>query len=258
MFRRFQLTSRFQSNSCLLLLTTTTNSINNNNTNLNFSRRFQTETATAATTTSPETQPASAPPKRKTIVTKPSSSINNVTLTGVIHDVQVGYVFETRVTQFVLTTTSIDTTHYNNGSNSGNNNASNNTDCVVEKDHHTIRCFGEPFADDIAARIKEGSVVCCNGRLRLNPQLEQSCGKHFYFPYVHIEPPFGSVAIVHGDHRRPPKMVATQQQQQQGGIGDDSTSSGGGSSSIPVAAAASTSATATTTTSANTPSEESN
>ena len=118
-------------------------------------------------------------------------SVNSVTLVGVVHDVQTGYVFEDPVTQFCVTTTSIDTTNPVQ-------------ECVVEKDHHTIRCFGEAFSQDVKNRIKEGNVVCVSGRLRLNPQLEPSCNKHFYFPYVHVQPPHGQVALVHADRKKPP------------------------------------------------------
>jgi hypothetical protein len=151
---------------------------------------------------------------------KPSTSINNVTLVGVVHDIQLGYVYETRVCQFVITTTSIDTTNPAQ-------------DCVVEKDHHTIRCFGESFAEEMHSRLKEGAVVCTSGRLRLNPQLEQSCGKHFYFPYVHVEPPFGSVSVVHGDHRRPPST------------NNSNSNSNNNNSQIPVAAASAPSTSST-------------
>jgi hypothetical protein len=123
-----------------------------------------------------------------------AKSVNSVTLVGVVHDIQTGYVFEDPVTQFTLTTTSIDTTNPVQ-------------ECVVEKDHHTVRCFGEEFAGDIKGRLKDGNVVCVNGRLRLNPQLEPACNKHFYFPFVHVTPPHGNVAVVHGDRRKPPAMV---------------------------------------------------
>jgi hypothetical protein len=121
-------------------------------------------------------------------------TVNNVTLVGVVHDIQNGFVFENAVTQFTLTTTSLDTT-------------SAAQECLVEKDHHTIRCFGEAFSAEVKGKIKEGNVICINGKLRLNPQLESSCNKYFYFPYVHVEPPFGSLSIVHGDRRKPPETV---------------------------------------------------
>jgi hypothetical protein len=122
-----------------------------------------------------------------------AKSINNVTLVGVVHDIQSGYVYEDAVTQFTLTTTSIDTSQGGSGS-----------ECVIEKDHHTIRCFGDSFSADVKNRIKEGNVVCVNGRLRMNPQLEQSCNKHFYFPFVHVQPPNGNIAVIHGDRRKAP------------------------------------------------------
>jgi hypothetical protein len=115
-----------------------------------------------------------------------------VTLVGVVHDIQTGYVYEDAVTQFTLTTTSIDTS------------LGGASECVIEKDHHTIRCFGDSFSADIKNRIKEGNVVAVNGRLRMNPQLEQSCNKHFYFPFVHVQPPNGNVAVIHSDRRKVP------------------------------------------------------
>lgn len=118
-------------------------------------------------------------------------SINSVTLIGVAHDIQSGYVFEDAVTQFTVTTTSLDTTHADQ-------------ECVVEKDHHTVRCFGEVFAQDVRARVKEGNIVCVNGRLRLNPQLEPSSNKYYYFPYIQVQPPHGQVSVVYGDRRSPP------------------------------------------------------
>jgi hypothetical protein len=121
-------------------------------------------------------------------------SVNSLTLVGVVHDIQTGYVYEDPVTQFTLTTTSIDTTNPLQ-------------ECVVEKDHHTIRCFGEEFSADVKSRIQEGNVVCVSGRLRLNPQLEPSCNKHFYFPFLHVAPPHGQVAVVHGDRRKPPAFA---------------------------------------------------
>ena len=70
-----------------------------------------------------------------------------------------------------------------------------------------VRCYGEAFASDIKQRLREGNVVCVTGRLRLNPQLEPQCNKYFYFPYIHVAPPHGSVAVVHGDRRKPPPMA---------------------------------------------------
>jgi hypothetical protein len=121
-----------------------------------------------------------------------AKSINNVTLVGVVHDIQSGYVFEDAVTQFTLTTTSIDSS------------LGSASECAIEKDHHTIRCFGDSFSADIKNRVKEGNIVCVNGRLRMNPQLEQSCNKHFYFPFVHVQPPNGNVAVIHSDRRKVP------------------------------------------------------
>ena len=121
-------------------------------------------------------------------------SINCVTLIGVVHDIQTGYVFEDAVTQFTLTTTSLDTTNPTQ-------------ECVVEKDHHTVRCFGDVFSQEVRAKLNEGNVVCVNGRLRLNPQLEPSCNKYYYFPYIQVQPPHGQVSVVYGDRRAPPAPV---------------------------------------------------
>ncbi|GET93138.1 mp18 RNA editing complex protein, putative [Leishmania tarentolae] len=120
-------------------------------------------------------------------------SINCVTLVGVVHDIQTGYVFEDAVTQFTLTTTSLDT-------------ANQAQDCVVEKDHHTVRCYGDVFSREVRAKLNEGSVVCVNGRLRLNPQMEPSCNKYYYFPYIQVQPPHGQVSVVY-DRRSPPSPV---------------------------------------------------
>lgn len=125
---------------------------------------------------------------------KTPKSVNSVSLVGVVHDIQNGFVYEDAVTQFTLTTTSIDTTNPLQ-------------ECVVEKDHHTIRCFGDEFSADVRSRIKEGCVACVSGRLRMNPQLEPSCNKHFYFPYIHVTPPHGQVAVVQGDRRKAPPMA---------------------------------------------------
>ncbi|KAG5489947.1 hypothetical protein JKF63_00065 [Porcisia hertigi] len=121
-------------------------------------------------------------------------SINCVTLVGVVHDIQTGYVFEDAVTQFTLTTTSLDT-------------ANQAQECVVEKDHHTVRCFGDVFSREVRSKLSEGSVVCVNGRLRLNPQMEPSCNKYYYFPYIQVQPPHGQVSVVYGDRRSPPSPV---------------------------------------------------
>ncbi|KAG8344669.1 MP18 RNA editing complex protein [Trypanosoma vivax] len=130
---------------------------------------------------------------RKTVA-RFCKSVNSVTLVGVVHDIQCGFVYEDAVTQFTLTTTSIDTTHPTQ-------------EVVVEKDHHTIRCFGELFSAEVKQKIKDGNVVCVNGRLRLSPQLEPSCNKHFYFPYIQVQPPHGQVAVIHGDRRTVPAPV---------------------------------------------------
>lgn len=122
--------------------------------------------------------------------------VNSVTLVGVVHDIQGGYVYEDSVTQFTLTTTSIDTTNPQQ-------------ECVVEKDHHTVRCFGDMFSAEVKAKLKEGNVVCVNGRLRLNPQSEPTCNKHFYFPFIHVQPPFGQVAVIHADRRKAPLPTPT-------------------------------------------------
>ncbi|AYU83419.1 KREPA6 [Leishmania donovani] len=121
-------------------------------------------------------------------------SINCVTLVGVVHDIQTGYVFEDAVTQFTLTTTSLDA-------------ANQAQECVVEKDHHTVRCYGDVFSREVRAKLSEGNVVCVNGRLRLNPQMEPSCNKYYYFPYIQVQPPHGQVSVVYGDRRSPPSPV---------------------------------------------------
>ncbi|AIO02210.1 MP18 RNA editing complex protein, putative [Leishmania panamensis] len=123
-------------------------------------------------------------------------SINCVTLVGVVHDIQTGYVFEDAVTQFTLTTTSLDT-------------ANQGEECVVEKDHHTVRCFGDVFSREVRSKLNEGNVVCVNGRLRLNPQVEPSCNRYYYFPYIQVQPPHGQVSVVYGDRRSPPSPVNT-------------------------------------------------
>lgn len=123
-----------------------------------------------------------------------AKSVNSVTLVGVVHDIQSGFVYEDPVTQFVVTTTSLDTTNPLQ-------------ECVVEKDHHTVRCFGEGMAAEMKTRLREGNVVCVTGRLRLNPQLEPACNKYFYYPYLHVSAANGSVAVVHGDRRKPPVMA---------------------------------------------------
>ena len=124
-----------------------------------------------------------------------TKTVNSVTLVGVVHDIQTGYVYEDAVTQFTLTTTSLDT-------------SSPGQECVVEKDHHAVRCFGEQFSAEIKDRIREGNVLCVNGRLRLNSQLEPSCNKYYYFPFIHVAPPHGSISIVHGDRRKAPVMAS--------------------------------------------------
>jgi hypothetical protein len=113
---------------------------------------------------------------------------------GVVHDIQSGFVFEDAVTQFTLTTTSLDTTNPTQ-------------ECVVEKDHHTVRCFGDVFSQEVRGKLSEGNVVCVNGRLRLNPQLEPACNKYYYFPYIQVQPPYGQVSVVYGDRRAPPQPV---------------------------------------------------
>ncbi|KAK7196699.1 MP18 RNA editing complex protein [Novymonas esmeraldas] len=144
-------------------------------------------------------------------------SINCVTLVGVVHDIQTGYVFEDAVTQFTLTTTSLDTTN-------------STQECVVEKDHHTVRCFGDVFSQEMRSKLAEGNVVCVNGRLRLNPQLESSCNKYYYFPYIQVQPPHGQVSVVYGDRRSPPAPVnaATGELNTTNNGSSSSSSSGGG------------------------------
>ncbi|KPI89240.1 putative MP18 RNA editing complex protein [Leptomonas seymouri] len=141
-------------------------------------------------------------------------SINCVTLVGVVHDIQTGYVFEDAVTQFTLTTTSLDTTNPTQ-------------ECVVEKDHHTVRCFGDVFSQEVRNKLSEGNVVCVNGRLRLNPQLEPSCNKYYYFPYIQVQPPHGQVSIVYGDRRAPPAPVNAVAGEVDNSSSTDETSGGG-------------------------------
>ncbi|KNH03802.1 MP18 RNA editing complex protein [Perkinsela sp. CCAP 1560/4] len=118
-------------------------------------------------------------------------SINHVTLVGVAHDVQSGFVYEDPVCQFTLSTSSLDTMI--NG---------RTNEAVLEKDHHTIRCFGEPFCTQVRQMIREGYVVVASGRLRLNPQMDPSTSKYHYFPYIHVSPPHGNVHVIHGDPKK--------------------------------------------------------
>eukprot|EP00760_Papus_ankaliazontas_P034546 PhM_4_TR7252/c0_g1_i1/m.95226/K03111/ssb; single-strand DNA-binding protein len=123
--------------------------------------------------------------------TSPLKSVNHVTLVGVAHDIQSGYVYEDPVCQFTLTTSALDT----------NVNGKTN-EAVLEKDHHTVRCFGEAFSAQVRQAIREGYVVAVSGKLRLNPQLEPSTSKHHYFPYIHVTSPHGQVHVVHGDPKK--------------------------------------------------------
>jgi hypothetical protein len=127
-------------------------------------------------------------------------SVNSLTLVGIVHDVQTGYVYEDPVTQFTLTTTAVDAT---------GRAASSDGNTVVEKDHHTVRCFGDAYSQEVRGLLREGQIVCVSGRLRLNPQLEPSCNKHFYFPYVHVEGPMGKVAVIHGERKKLVPVSAT-------------------------------------------------
>lgn len=150
-------------------------------------------------------------------------SINSVSLVGVAHDIQSGFVFEESVLQFTLTTTSLQTSEISPSLSSSPSSSSapgagsktsvsgSTTDCVVEKDHHVIRCFGELFSQEVQAKVKEGSVVCVNGRLRLNPQLEPSVNKYYYFPYIQVQPPHGQVSVVYSDRANPPQATEATQ-----------------------------------------------
>lgn len=140
-----------------------------------------------------------------------TSSINSVSLVGVAHDIQLGFVFEESVLQFTLTTTSLQTNAVvpplpggGTARPSHHGGVGGTEECVVEKDHHVIRCFGELFSQEVHQKIKEGSVVCINGRLRLNPQLEPSVNKYYYFPYIQVQPPYGQVAVIYTDRTSPP------------------------------------------------------
>ncbi|CAD2214152.1 MP18 RNA editing complex protein [Angomonas deanei] len=132
--------------------------------------------------------------------TRKVPSLNNVSLVGVIHDIQQGYVFEDAVCQFTLTTTNLE-----NGVVDSGNADSALTECVVEKDHHTIRCFGDVFSNEMKHKLKEGDVVCVSGRLRLNPQLDSAKNKYYYFPFVHVQPPHGQVSRLYSNRQTPPQ-----------------------------------------------------
>lgn len=153
--------------------------------------------------------------------TSGAPSINSVSLVGVAHDIQSGFVFEESVLQFTLTTTSLQTGGTVPSSSSPASSTSagagkaggstGTTDCVVEKDHHVVRCFGELFSQEVQQKVKEGSVVCVNGRLRLNPQLEPSVNKYYYFPYIQVQPPHGQVSVVYSDRSNPPQATEATQ-----------------------------------------------
>lgn len=130
-------------------------------------------------------------------------SINAVSLVGVAHDIQAGYVFEESVLQFTVTTTALQSGVAASRPASGSSAA----ECVVEKDHHVVRCFGELFSQDVQQRVKEGSIVCVHGRLRLNPQLEPSVNKYYYFPYIQVQPPHGQISVIYSDRANPPQAV---------------------------------------------------
>ena len=164
-----------------------------------FNRRFLQAAAGSASSTAKPPATASSTcstnePKteEKQQVPVPSyKSINHVSLVGVAHDVQSGFVYEDPVCQFTLSTSSLDTMI--NG---------RTNEPVLEKDHHTIRCFGEPFCTQVRQMVREGYVVCASGRLRMNPQMDPATSKHHYFPYIHITPPHGNVHVIHGDPKK--------------------------------------------------------
>ena len=148
--------------------------------------RFGYRFLSAATTTTTTTTATTAASQYK--------SVNHVTLVGVAHDIQSGFVYEEPVCQFTVSTSSLDTMI--NG---------RPNEAVLEKDHHTVRCFGEPFSGQVRQMLREGYVVVVSGKLRLNPQLDPATSKHHYFPYLHVAAPHGNVHVIHGD----PKKVAT-------------------------------------------------
>mmetsp|Transcript_24403 Transcript_24403/g.38004 ORF Transcript_24403/g.38004 Transcript_24403/m.38004 type:complete len:188 (-) Transcript_24403:31-594(-) len=151
--------------------------------------------ATASAPSPASTPEAKAEAAKSDTAQKASSplykSINHVTLVGVAHDVQSGFVYEDPVCQFTLSTSSLDTMI--NG---------RTNEPVLEKDHHTIRCFGEPFCTQVRQMIREGYVVVASGRLRLNPQMDPATSKYHYFPYIHVSPPHGNVHVIHGDSKK--------------------------------------------------------
>lgn len=165
------------------------------------SRRFMTTT----TSTGPPPPISPTPPPQG--ASAKTASINSVSLVGVAHNIESGFVFEEAVLQFTLTTTALQTNVSSASSEGCASNATSNAECVVERDHHVIRCFGEVFSQEVQNKIKEGSVVCVNGRLRLNPQLEPSVNKYYYFPYIQVQPPHGQVAVVYTDRTSPPPLV---------------------------------------------------
>jgi hypothetical protein len=129
--------------------------------------------------------------------------VNSVTLVGVVHDIQQGYLVNDPVTQFSITTLL---------ANVGDDAAPEEyrlapksqaslSGMARAKESYTVRCVGQDAAAAASAAIHQGCVAEVEGQLVLNSGLDSVSGKQQFFPYVKVKAGRGSVRMLHGKKR---------------------------------------------------------
>ena len=119
-----------------------------------------------------------------------TNSVNSISLVGVVHQIDAGYVGSDLTLQFMLVCNYLpianETPVIHPLSNSENNNNNNRSATPVEREYFTIRATG--YLDELKAQLHEGAVVSVQGQFKMNVQPEPLADhKPMPFPYVAVK-----------------------------------------------------------------------
>jgi len=103
--------------------------------------------------------------------------VSKAVLVGSCSEIQRGYFHEDYVTQFVVACP-----------------FENCPPGETEKDNILVRCSGLDTV--LKGAMKENDIVCVVGQLRMNPQMDPTNSKFYYFPSVYVTPSTGSVTVL--------------------------------------------------------------
>jgi len=125
--------------------------------------------------------------------------LNSMSVVGVAHDVQQGFLGPTAVTQFSVTTLIANVDDGTEEVHTLASSAAKMRGTARAKETYAVRCMGDEIAAQARQTVQEGSLVEVNGRLALNPQADTTGNLKVTrnFPFIRVRDTYGSVKVLH-------------------------------------------------------------